>query len=277
MRTFTTIDELRAWRREQGGSLGLVPTMGCLHQGHLSLVAAARCGNEAVAATVFVNPTQFGPHEDFARYPRDLARDQALLEAAGCDALFAPSVEEMYPAGCETSIDVGAVAAPLEGERRPGHFRGVATVVMKLLQIATPQRAYFGEKDAQQLAVICRLVADLDVPVEIRGCPVVREADGLAMSSRNTYLSAEERLAARVLPRALDAARTAWEQGERRGPALERAMHDVLAREPLARIDYAVAADPVSFGPVEQAKRPVRLLLAVFVGRTRLIDTLLLP
>jgi pantoate--beta-alanine ligase len=276
MRTFTTISGMRAWRREQPGSLGLVPTMGYLHQGHLSLVAAARGENEADAATLFVNPTQFGPQEDLARYPRDLARDQLLLEQSGCDALFAPSVEEMYPAGCETTVDVGSVAMPLEGERRPGHYRGVATVVMKLLQIATPQRAYFGEKDAQQLAVIRRLVADLDLPVEICGCPVVRESDGVAMSSRNVYLSAEERAAARVLPGALAAAAAAWRRGERRGPVLERAMLELLEREPLARTDYAVAADPLSFRPVERATRRLRLLLAVFIGRTRLIDTLLL-
>ncbi len=158
MRTFTTIAGFRQWRGSGAGSLGLVPTMGALHAGHLSLVAAARRENERVAATIFVNPTQFGPAEDFARYPRDLARDEGLLAESGCDALFAPSVEEMYPAGSETTVDVGAVARPLEGERRPGHFRGVATVVLKLLQIATPDRAYFGEKDAQQLAVIRRLV-----------------------------------------------------------------------------------------------------------------------
>jgi pantoate--beta-alanine ligase len=229
-----------------------------------------------VAATVFVNPTQFGPREDFARYPRDLARDRELLAAAGCDALFAPAVSEMYPTGCSTSIDVGSVARPLEGERRPGHFLGVATVVMKLLQIASPQRAYFGEKDAQQLAVIRRLVADLDVPVEIRSCPVVREPDGLALSSRNRYLSSEERAAARVLWGALCAARERWGQGERGGPALEAAMLELLDREPLARTDYAVAAHPDTFQPVELADGRVRLLLAVFIGSTRLIDTLLL-
>ncbi len=207
--------------------------MGYLHAGHLSLVAAARRENERVAATLFVNPTQFGPAEDFTRYPRDLARDQALLASAGCELLFAPAVSEMYPAGVETTIDVGSVAVPLEGERRPGHFRGVATVVMKLLQIATPDRAYFGDKDAQQLAVIRRLVADLNVPVEIRGCPIVREVDGLAMSSRNTYLSPEERSAATVLVRALEAAEARWSAGERRGASLQRAMQEVLGREPL--------------------------------------------
>jgi pantoate--beta-alanine ligase len=276
MRTVTTIAELRAWRAEGKGAFGLVPTMGYLHEGHLSLVTAARRENERVAATLFVNPTQFGPSEDFTRYPRDLARDQALLVSAGCDLLFAPSVREMYPAGVETTIDVGSVATPLEGERRPGHFRGVATVVMKLLQIATPDRAYFGEKDAQQLAVIRRLVTDLNVPVEVRGCPIVRESDGLALSSRNVYLSPEERRAATVLFRALGAAESRWRAGERRGATLQQAMVEVLGREPLARSDYAVAADPESFRPVDQAQGPVRLLLAVFVGKTRLIDNLLL-
>ena len=276
MKTVTTIAEVRAWRAERTGSLGLVPTMGYLHAGHLSLVTAARRENERVAATLFVNPTQFGPAEDFTRYPRDLARDRALLASAGCELLFAPAVSEMYPAGVETTIDVGSVAVPLEGERRPGHFRGVATVVMKLFQIATPDRAYFGDKDAQQLAVIRRLVADLNVPVEIRGCPIVREVDGLAMSSRNSYLSPEERSAATVLVRALEAAETPWSAGERRGPSLQRAMQEVLGREPRARTDYAVAADPDTFRPVDQASGPVLLLLAVFIGRTRLIDNRLL-
>ncbi len=276
MKTVTTTAEVRGWRRAGGGSLGLVPTMGYLHAGHLSLVEAARRENQRVAATVFVNPTQFGPHEDLAHYPRDLARDQELLESAGCDLLLAPEVEEMYGPGCETSIDVGSVAVPLEGARRPGHFRGVATVVMKLLQIATPDRAYFGEKDAQQLAVIRRLVADLNVPVEIRGCPIVREPDGLAMSSRNSYLSPDERRAATVLVRALEAAEARWKAGERSGPSLEETLRETLCRERLARTDYAAAADPETFQPVAVASGPVRLLLAVFVGRTRLIDNRLL-
>ena len=229
-----------------------------------------------MAATLFVNPTQFGPTEDLSSYPRDQARDEALLAAAGCDLLFAPAVSEMYPAGVETTVDVGSVAVPLEGERRPGHFRGVATVVMKLLQIAMPDRAYFGEKDAQQLAVVRRFVADLDVPVEVRGCPIVREADGLAMSSRNTYLAPDERRAATVLVRALDAAGARWSAGERLGSSLQRAMVEVLDREPLARTDYAVAADPDTFRPVDRAAGPVRLLLAVFIGKTRLIDNRLL-
>jgi pantoate--beta-alanine ligase len=250
--------------------------MGALHAGHLSLVAAARAENDRVAATVFVNPTQFGPGEDFARYPRDPERDAALLAEAGCDLVFAPRAAEMYPADAETTIDVGSVSRPLEGERRPGHFQGVATVVMKLLQIAAPDRAYFGEKDVQQLAVIRRLVRDLDVPVEIRACPIVREADGLAMSSRNANLAPHEREAATVLFRALCVAEASWAEGERNGRRLRAAMEAVIAAEPLAEIDYVAVADPGTYAPLDDAADTVRLLLAVRIGRTRLIDNRLL-
>jgi pantoate--beta-alanine ligase len=272
VRVATTVDEVRRWRREARGSVGLVPTMGALHAGHLSLVEAARRENDRVAVTLFVNPTQFGPHEDYARYPRDLARDAALLAPAGADLLFAPPAEEMYPPGTETTVDVGPVAVPLEGERRPGHFRGVATVVLKLLGIATPARAYFGEKDAQQLAVIRRLVADLNVPVEVRACPIVREADGLALSSRNAYLSPEDRRAATVLFRALEAGEALWRAGERDAGALRRAMARHLAGEPRARVDYVSVADPSTFREVETASGPLYLLLAAFFGEARLID-----
>jgi len=276
MKRLTTVEEVRGWRKEQTGTVGLVPTMGALHAGHLSLVEAARRENDRVAVTIFVNPTQFGPNEDLARYPRALDRDAALLDDAGADAVFAPSAEVMYPPGTETTVDVGTVAVPFEGERRPGHFRGVATVVLKLLGIATPDRAYFGEKDAQQLAVIRRLVADLDVPVEVRACPIVREPDGLALSSRNAYLSPAERKAATVLFRALGAAESRWRDAERQGGALREAMTRTLVREPLARVDYASVADPVSFREVDEASGPVRLLLAAYVGATRLIDNQLL-
>jgi pantoate--beta-alanine ligase len=272
----TTVGEVRRWRRDGTGTLGLVPTMGFLHAGHLSLVEAARRECNRVVVSIFVNPTQFGPTEDYARYPRDPERDRRLLEDAGVDLVFAPTAEEMYPPGAETVVDVGSVAEPLEGERRPGHFRGVATVVLKLLGTVTPDRAWFGEKDAQQLAVIRRLVADLDVPVEIRGGPIVREPDGLALSSRNAYLSAEERKAAPVLFRALAAAEVLWRAGERRGDALCAAMETTLAAEPLARTDYAAAADPVTFRAIQQATGRVHLLLAVFFGKTRLIDNRLL-
>ena len=219
-----------------------------------------------------MNPAQFGPKEDLASYPRDLDRDLRLLDDAGCDLVFAPEVAEMYPAGMDTVVVPGRVAEPLEGARRPGHFRGVATVVAKLFNIVRPDRAYFGEKDAQQLAVIRALVRHLDVPVEVVGCPIVREADGLAMSSRNGYLTAEERRAAPVLHRALLAARELWARGERRGDALRAEMRRVIEGEPLARLDYASAADPDSFEEIERAQGPVLLLLAAFLARARLID-----
>jgi pantoate--beta-alanine ligase len=276
VKTVETIAEVRRWHGEGAGPVGLVPTMGYLHAGHLSLVARSRAENRRVAASIFVNPTQFAPHEDLARYPRDLDRDRRLLEEAGCDLLFVPSREEMYPPGGETRVDVGAVARPLEGERRPGHFQGVATVVLKLFGIFQPQRAYFGEKDAQQLAVIRRLVGDLDVPVDVVGCPIVREPDGLAMSSRNSYLDAGERRAAPVLYRALLAARDAFRKGERDAEALRAVLRSVLQAEPRARIDYASVADAATFSELARVDRPARALLAVFIGRARLIDNLAL-
>ncbi len=276
MKTVTTIAAVRAWRHAHESAVGLVPTMGYLHAGHVSLVERARRENPRVAASLFVNPTQFGPNEDLARYPRDLARDQELLAAAGCDLLFAPSVEEMYPEASQVFVDPGPIAAPLEGGRRPGHFRGVATVVLKLFGIVEPTRAYFGEKDAQQLAVIRRVVRDLDVPVGIVGCPTQRAEDGLALSSRNTYLSPTQRAAAPVLHRALGAGAAAWAGGERRGDALRRAMLDVLDREPLARADYVSAADPATLQEIDAAAGPVLLSMAVFFGKTRLIDNRLL-
>lgn len=276
MKTVATIAEVRAWRHAAATEVGLVPTMGYLHAGHVSLVTAARSENARVAASLFVNPTQFGPHEDLARYPRDLARDQALLEEAGCDLLFAPAVEEMYPRPAQCFVDPGPVAAPLEGERRPGHFRGVATVVTKLFGIFEPTRAYFGQKDAQQLAVIRRIVRDLDLPVAVVGCPTQRAADGLALSSRNSYLSPAERAAAPVLSRALEAAAAAWTQGARDGDALRAAMRRALDAEPLARVDYVSAADPETFLEVAETAGPVLLSMAVFFGRTRLIDNRLL-
>jgi pantoate--beta-alanine ligase len=272
VRTLTAIPAVREWRRQSGASLGLVPTMGYLHAGHLSLLDRARRENERVAASLFVNPTQFGPQEDLARYPRDLPRDQRLLEEAGCDVLFAPSVEEMYPPSFETTVDVGCIAAPLEGARRPGHFRAVATVVLKLFDMFQPDRAYFGEKDAQQLAVIRRMVRDLDLPVQVCGCPIVREPDGLALSSRNSYLSPEERWAAPILFRALCAARDRWAAGERDAENLRRIMADVLAREPRARVDYVSVADPDTLQERDHAHSPLLISMAVYFGPTRLID-----
>lgn len=274
MKTVATIREVRSWRSSLDGALGLVPTMGFLHEGHLSLVRRAHRENAHVAASLFVNPTQFGPKEDLAAYPRDVERDKRLLEEAGCELLFAPTPAEMYPPGAETRVDVGSVARPLEGERRPGHFQGVATVVLKLFGIFEPTCAYFGRKDAQQLAVIERLVQDLDVAVHIRPCDTVREPDGLAMSSRNTYLSPAERRAAAVLFRALAAARTAWDAGERRAAVLRERLTATLATEPLARVDYAEVAPADTFAPYgdERIDRPSLLLLAVRIGAARLID-----
>jgi pantoate--beta-alanine ligase len=270
----TTIREVRAWRQAGTGRVGLVPTMGCLHAGHLALVEKGRRENQRLAVSLFVNPAQFGPNEDLARYPRDLERDRALLAEAGCDLLFAPAVSEMYPPGCDTTVDVGPLAARLEGERRPGHFRGVATVVLKLFGIFQPQRAYFGQKDAQQLAVVRALVRDLDVPVEVVGCATVRESDGLALSSRNAYLTARERAAAGVLYRALQAARDLCAAGERRAQALRAELRRVLDTEPLARTDYASVADPVTFRELDVLEGPALVSLAVFLGRARLIDNL---
>lgn len=277
MKSVARVADLRAWRGSLAGTVGLVPTMGYLHAGHLSLVERARRENAHVAASLFVNPTQFGPGEDLGRYPRDLERDRALLSGAGCDLLFAPDVADMYPAGSETTVDVGPVSHPLEGERRPGHFKGVATVVLKLLNLVQPHRAYFGQKDAQQLGVIRRMVRDLDVPVEVIGCPTVREPDGLALSSRNSYLDGDDRRAAPVLHRALSSARDLWEAGERRGEALREAMRRVLAAEPRARVDYVSVADPLTFRELDAVDGPAVLSMAVFVGRARLIDNLVLP
>jgi pantoate--beta-alanine ligase len=274
MISISTIAEVRAWRRSVG-RVGLVPTMGALHPGHASLVERARRESDAVAASVFVNPTQFGPGEDLERYPRDPDADHRLLERAGCDVVFTPTVAEIYPSGFETMVDAGAVARPLEGERRPGHFRGVATVVLKLLGIVQPDRAYFGQKDAQQLAVIWRMVRDLDVPVAVVACPTVREHDGLAMSSRNRYLGPEDRQAATVLYRALCAARDCWDAGERRADELRGAMRRVLDAEPRARTDYVSVAEPATFQELDVVEGQALLSIAAFVGPARLIDNLL--
>jgi pantoate--beta-alanine ligase len=276
MKVVATVAEVRAWRAAGAGSLGLVPTMGSLHAGHVSLVERARRENDRVAATLFVNPTQFGPREDLARYPRDLDRDRGLLEDAGCGLLFAPSVDEMYPPGFDTFVEMGAVAGPLEGSRRPGHFRGVATVVLKLLGIVQPDRAYFGQKDAQQLAAIRKMVADLNVPVEVVGCPTVRDADGLALSSRNGYLGPEDRAAAPVLYRALRAAAARWEAGERDAEALRVAMRQVLGEEPRAQTDYVSVADPLTLRELATVDGAALLSMAVRVGPARLIDNVLL-
>ncbi len=267
---------MRRARRRMSGSVGLVPTMGYLHEGHLSLVRRARADNDHLIVSIFVNPTQFGPSEDYQRYPRDLRRDLRLLRREGVDVVFAPPVEEMYPEGFETYVEPGPVATPLEGAHRPGHFRGVATVVLKLFNIVQPQRAYFGQKDAQQLAVIRRLVHDLDVPVEIVGLPTNREPDGLAMSSRNAYLSPQERQAATVLYRALQLAQRLYSEGERDASVVRQRMLDMLASEPLAQVDYVSIADPESMQEMAEVRPPALVSLAVRIGGTRLIDNVVL-
>jgi pantoate--beta-alanine ligase len=265
--------ELAAWRR-QGDTIGFVPTMGALHAGHLSLLRLARERAARVVASVFVNPTQFGPGEDFNLYPRQLGTDAALLAAAGCDLLFAPDAALIYPPGHATFVEPGGPALGLEGERRPGHFRGVATVVCGLFHLVRPDAAVFGEKDAQQLAVVRRMVRDLHFGIEIVPGPTVREADGLALSSRNAYLGAEERRAAPVLHRALQAAAAAIGGGERRGGAVRGLLHRLVAEEPLARLDYAEVVDAETFQPVETIAGRVVLPIAARFGATRLIDNL---
>ena len=250
-----------------GETIGLVPTMGALHAGHLSLIERARQENTKVVVSIFVNPIQFGPNEDLARYPRPIESDLEMLRSAAVDAIYIPRVKDMYPEGATTRVVVGGVAEPLEGAARPGHFEGVATVVTKLFWAVLPDRAYFGQKDAQQVAVVRRLAADLDSGVEVVACPTVREADGLAVSSRNAYLDPQERAAAVSLSRALRAAAEAYRGGERDPGRLRQAMVDVLAGEPLARIDYAEMVDPGNF-----SSPGTLALLAVSIGKTRLID-----
>jgi pantoate--beta-alanine ligase len=259
-----------AWQGER--AVGLVPTMGALHEGHLSLVRRARAENEVLAVSIFVNPTQFGPTEDLERYPRTPERDQALLEAEGVDVVFMPTPAVMYPPGASTRVEVGPLAAILEGALRPGHFAGVATVVTKLFHLTRPRRAYFGQKDAQQLAVIRRFAADLNLPVEIVGCPIVREADGLALSSRNRYLSPAERQAALVLSRALGVAAAAYADGERAAAVLSRLMRWTVEAEPLARLDYAEVVEGLTWETPAVAASGCLLLLAARLGATRLID-----
>ncbi|MCC6236356.1 MAG: pantoate--beta-alanine ligase [Dehalococcoidia bacterium] len=268
-----TVEELRAARQALPGSVGFVPTMGALHRGHMSLVEAARAQCASVVASVFVNPTQFGPNEDLARYPRPELQDLAMLEAGGVALAFLPSVEVMYPEGSATSVRVGGIAERLEGASRPGHFDGVATVVTKLFNLVQPDRAYFGRKDAQQLAVIRQMVRDLDQPVEIVGCPTVRDEDGLALSSRNVYLSPEERTQALSLSRGLRRAAAVFADGIRDAGSLRQFVEDEIRAQPLAQVDYVAIADAVTLeeltGPL---LRPALLAVAVRFGTTRLID-----
>jgi pantoate--beta-alanine ligase len=273
-----TVEDAAALRREvalwhlQDRTVGFVPTMGALHEGHLSLVRLAGERADRVVASVFVNPTQFGPHEDFNRYPRQPEKDAEMLTAAGCDLLFLPAVATIYPSGHTTFVDLAGPAEGLEGACRPGHFRGVATVVLALFNLVRADVAVFGKKDAQQLAVVRHLVRDLHVPVDVVAGETIREEDGLAMSSRNAFLSPAERLAAGVLYKALTAASKAIAAGERRGDEVRRIMSSVLATEPLARVEYAEAVNGETFQPLDVLRGQVVLPMAVRIGTTRLID-----
>ena len=273
-----TRSELRDALAERTRPLGLVPTMGWLHAGHRSLFQRARGDNATSIATIFVNPRQFNEAADYQRYPRNEARDLAICEEEGIDIVFAPGVEEVYPPGFDTTVAVGAVARPLEGAARPGHFEGVATVVAILFNLIGAERAYFGQKDAQQVMVIRQMARDLAIPTEVVACPTVREADGLALSSRNVHLSPDERAAAPVLRRALLAGRERWEAGERSGDAIRRAMSSVLAAEPLATPAYVSVSDGQTLAELDRVDdgAPVLLSLAVRFGPTRLIDNELL-
>jgi pantoate--beta-alanine ligase len=264
----------RKIRREQDRTVGLVPTMGALHEGHLSLVREARRMCDVVVVSVFVNPTQFGPGEDYQKYPRTLEADLRLLSRYPVDLVFTPAVETMYPAGSATLVDVGPVAKPWEGAHRPGHFRGVATVVLKLLNLTAPDVAYFGQKDFQQTLVIRQLVRDLDVPVEIRVCPTVREPDGLAMSSRNAYLSPAQRQQALALSQSLRLAEELVARGERRASVVLQQMRDLLARQPGIDVQYIAIADPRTLASVEELDGEAIALIAAKVGATRLIDNI---
>lgn len=276
MLTVITLDELRQARLSFPGTLGLVPTMGYLHEGHLSLVRRAREECDHVAVSIFVNPTQFGPKEDLSKYPRDLDRDLSLLESLDVDLVWMPTAEIMYPPGYQTWVEVETMTRPLEGAMRPGHFRGVTTVVAKLFTGVQPQRAYFGQKDAQQAAVIRQMTRDLNFPIEIVVCPIVREPDGLAMSSRNVYLDAEQRRAATVLYRALSAAKAAYQDGERDAETLRGKMKDILEAEPLAEVQYVSCADYDTLEELDTVTGKALLSMAVFIGKTRLIDNMIL-
>jgi pantoate--beta-alanine ligase len=258
-------------------TLGLVPTMGALHAGHLSLVAAARAQNDAVAASIFVNPTQFGPNEDFASYPRTFDEDVHKLTDAGVDILFAPSAADIYPPGNTTFVDPGPIATRLDGASRPGHFRGVATIVTRLFNIVAPDRAYFGQKDAAQVAVLRHIVRDLNLPVSLVVCPIVREPDGLALSSRNRYLSPAERTRALILSRALRAAESLALAGETSAETLRATMLAVFTADPEATLDYAAVVDPDTLLPIADTRDGALLAVAAHIGATRLIDNLILP
>ncbi|MCJ7583179.1 MAG: pantoate--beta-alanine ligase [Anaerolineales bacterium] len=272
MKIVTTLSELRAARAGLPEPVGFVPTMGYLHAGHLSLARRAKEECASVVASIFVNPTQFGSGEDLSKYPRDLARDLSLLESAVVDLVWTPTPEVMYPPTFQTWVTVEELTKGLEGAARPGHFRGVTTVVAKLFNAVQPHKAYFGQKDAQQAAVICQMTKDLDFPIEIVVCPTVREADGLAMSSRNAYLNPDECMAATVLFRALSVAKSAYDKGERGAEILRRIMTETITAEPLAKLQYVSCADYDTLQELETVAGKALLSMAVFIGKTRLID-----
>ena len=275
MRVISTIEEFRGARRQVSGSLGLVPTMGYLHKGHLALVRRAKAENYCLAISIFVNPPQFGPGEDLATYPRDMEQDLALLSAEGADLVFNPSADEMYPPGFDTLVEVEKLARRLEGEQRPGHFRAVATVVAKLMNVVRPDSAYFGQKDAQQVAVIRRMIADLDMDIELVTVPTVREPDGLASSSRNMYLSTGQRTGATVIYSALSQAKKLWEQGETSGEAIRRDVRRTLEQEAqIDGIDYVSVAHASNFEELDFINGPALVLVAARLGKARLIDNI---
>jgi pantoate--beta-alanine ligase len=276
MRIVRSIPNLKALRREIQGSLGFVPTMGYLHEGHLSLVRRAKAENDYGVVSIFVNPTQFLPNEDFRTYPRDEGKDLALLEKEGIDLVFLPEVKDIYPDDSSTFVIVEGLSNVLEGASRPSHFRGVATVVTKLFNLVEPTRAYFGQKDAQQALVIKKMVADLDMNLELIVCPTIREEDGLAMSSRNIFLNPEERRSALVISRALFAAQELWLAGERDGETLRHRMRQMIERVPGVQIDYISVADPITLTELERIKESALASLAVKIGGTRLIDNVIL-
>src|SRR5882762_2423494 len=277
IRTISWMKETVRQARAENHVIGFIPTMGALHEGHLSLIRRARVDCSRVYASIFLNPTQFGPNEDLSRYPKTFESDVEKLTAAGVEVLFAPEINEIYPPGFRTYVNVEGLSERLEGRSRPGHFRGVATVVLKLFEIVQPQFAYFGRKDAQQVRILQQMATDLNLNVEIVVCPIVREPDGLALSSRNTYLNSEERRAATILHRALEAASQQAKTGVRDAAQLQQILHRVLSEEKLSRVDYAEIVDAETFEPVTViGARPVYVLLAVHLGKTRLIDNLLI-
>ena len=279
MKICYTVDDVRKevkeWKK-QGLSVGFVPTMGYLHEGHRSLMEAARKENDKVVVSIFVNPMQFGPTEDLESYPRDLDKDSKLCEGVGVDLIFHPEPEEMYPEGFCSYVDMNGLTTELCGKSRPIHFRGVQTVVLKLFNIVTPDNAYFGQKDAQQLAVVTRMVKDLSVDTKIHGCPIIREEDGLAKSSRNTYLSETERQAALILNQSLQVGKSLIEQGETSASVVKKAISEKIATEPLAPIDYVDVVDFDTITPIEQIKGNTLVAIAVYIGKTRLIDNFII-